>query len=145
EQRLADAQQATANAQAALADAQTNLANANNEVSTSAQKAADAMGGLSPNAQALVNTLVGLQPVWQNFKNSLQDPLNANLGPTITNSINAILPAVMPGLQRIATDFNTAFQGSGEWLHKRENLAMSSGIVNNIAAAFEQLWPAVQP
>src|SRR4029077_11259143 len=137
EQRLADAQQATANAQAALADAQTNLANANNEVSTSAQKAADAMGGLSPNAQALVNTLIGLQPVWQNFRNSLQDPLTANIGETIINSINAVLPAIQPGLVRIAGAFNAMFQQIGVWLQDPQNLALMKTIVDNIATAFE--------
>jgi phage-related protein len=145
EQRLADAQQNTANAQTALADAQTKLANANNETSTSAQKAADAMGLLAPAGQEFVTALQGLTPVWNQFKQDLQQPLLAGLGETMTNSVNALLPAITPGLQRIAGAFNQMFQQVGEWLQKPENLAMLEGIVNNIATAFEHLGPAVQP
>jgi Transglycosylase-like domain len=145
EQRLADAQQNTANAQTALADAQTELAKANSDVSTSAQKAADAMGLLAPAGQEFINALMALTPVWNQFKQDLQQPLLTGLGETLTNTVNAVLPAVMPGLQRIAGAFNTMFGQVGEWLQKPENLAMISGIVDNIAAAFEQLTPAIQP
>ena len=145
EERLAAAQQSTADAQTALADAQQRLIETQNETSTAAQKAADAMGGLSPNAQGLVTTLVGLQPVWEGFRNSLQDPLTADIGTVITDSINAVLPAVQPGLVRIAGAFNDMFKEIGAWLQDPENLAMLEGIVNNIATAFENLVPAVQP
>ena len=145
EERLATAQQNTADAQAALADAQTRLADAQTEVSTSAQKAADAMAGLSPNAQALVNSLVGLQPLWEDFRNSLQDPLTADLGAVLTNTVNAVLPAIQPGLVRIAGAFNDMFKQIGVWLQDPENLAMMERIVNNIATAFEKLEPVVGP
>ena len=145
EQRLADAQQATANAQAQLADAQTHLVETQNELSSSAQKAKDAMAGLSPNAQALVNTMVGLTPTLQAFKFAIQDAFTANLGPMLQNTVNTILPAIQPGLTRIAGAFNTVFQNVGSWLTDPKNVAMIQGMIDNIATAFQNLAPAVRP
>lgn len=138
EDRLTQAVQAAADAQKALNDA-------NNQVSSSAKAASDAMAQLSPNAQAFVNTLVGLQPTLQAFKFAIQDALTANFGPQLQGVVNTILPAIQPGLTRVATAFNTAFQGIANWLQKPENVATIQTIINNIATAFERLAPAVQP
>ena len=145
EERLATAQQNTAAAQTALADAQQRLIETQAETSTAAQKAADAMGGLSPAGQEFVNTLLQLTPVWEGFRNSIQESLFADLGPMLTDTVNALLPAITPGLTRIAGAFNDMFKEIGVWLQDPGNLAMLEGIVNNIATAFEKLVPAIQP
>jgi Transglycosylase-like domain len=113
-------------------------------ISGDVEKIATALQGLTPAAQQFV---LSFQAIWtqaiQPLQRQLQETLFAGLGPQLINTINAILPAIQPGLNMIAGAFNTM---ATQVLALFQDPAVVSSIqtmMTNIGTAFQLLAPSL--
>ena len=108
-------------------------------------KFAVALRELAPNAQQAALSIQAVKPAFDALKGSLSQALFENVGPQIINTVNAILPAITPGLTAIAGAFNTMFQQVATIFQDPVMLQTIQTMLSNIAGAFQALAPAVGP
>lgn len=130
--RLADAHQR-------VADAQQGVNDATAQSSSAADSAAQAMAKLSPNAQSFMTTLLGMKPAFEEFKNSIQDALFANLGPQFQQLAGTYLPILQTAFTGLAGTINQSLSGLMSWLGQPETMAAVQQIFANIGSSF-QIW-----
>ena len=110
------------------------------------KKFAKDLAALTPVAQQVVLAIKiisdnAIKPLQQ----ELQTTLFANVGPQLVNTVNQLLPAIAPGLDRIAGSDEFGVPASLTLLSSPQMVGTISSILDNIATSFERLTPAIAP
>lgn len=99
---------------------------------------------LGPQAQQAALSLKAIMDqVITPLKATLSESLFADLGPQLINTVNAIMPAITPGLTAITGAFNTMISQVMAVFQDPEMIVLVGQMMDNIGAAFTALAPAL--
>ncbi|WP_159026025.1 hypothetical protein [Prescottella equi] len=107
---VVDAEHQVAQATSAVAAAEFQLAQAGATAGGSQDELAKALEKLSPAARDFFEQMVALGPAWTDLRLAVQENMFAGLGDSVTTLANNQLPGLKDGLSQVATGINTGLK-----------------------------------
>jgi phage-related protein len=105
----------------------------------------EAMKKLAPSAQQFVKAIAGAKPAFEAMQLDVQQKLFAGLGSEVAKLANNYLPIASRLFGDIATSMNLAAKEALSFANNQETIGQSNILVTNLASAWRNLVPAVQP